>query len=224
MKEPAQPLYRFGRWLFWNWFRLYGLRCYGWENVPSEGPCLIVCNHQSFMDPPVLGCSVPHRQVHFMAKKELFRLWPMRMALQGVGCFPVDRHRSDRAAMKRATELLNAASVVGLFPEGTRSHDNTMGPWHPGAAVLVARTGVPVVPAAVVNTRQNLEERRLVPGGPPVSIRFGAPIRLDQEELEGRDRVRYVLERLHRAVSTILEEMATAREGSAPWPSSPKER
>lgn len=229
MSEPTQPTYRFGRWLFGSLLRhVYRVEIHGWQNVPKSGPCLLVCNHQSFLDPALLGSSIPHRQVHFMAKKELFDHWFFSGLLKAVGCIPVDRQKGDLNALKQAGELLGRGRTVGLFPEGTRSPDNRMGPWLPGAALLALRTRAAVVPAAVVNTRVTMEERRLLPGGPPICIRFGAPLQLRPVDSGDRVSVVHALERMRESVAVTLEEMALSQPageqgGGCPWPSVQKE-
>jgi len=217
--------YSFTRWFFRHWWRLcYGYKVTGWENVPARGACVVVSNHISNMDPGAIGTAIPHRQVHFMAKKELFEKPFSRTLMRWWGAFPVDRGHADRKSMKKALELLQQGKVIGLFPEGTRSHDDRMGEWHVGMAMLANRGHAPIVPAALINTRSTLEERRARPGGPPVHVRFGAPIPVPAEQL-GREELEALKERARQAVEAMLSEMLVPESpGGSLWPSGPKAR
>ena len=121
----------------------------GTEHVPS-GPALMVCNHVNLMD-PVVPIAVLKRRVTFMAKEEVFAtpfLGPILRALQVV---PVARGRiASRRALQRAEEFLRRGWLFCMYPEGTRSRRPGMGPGHAGAALLALRTGVPIVPAAIL--------------------------------------------------------------------------
>jgi 1-acyl-sn-glycerol-3-phosphate acyltransferase len=156
------PLYRIGHAFFNVVVRLlFGLRVEGREFVPPIGPCIIASNHFSGWDPPVVGIATP-RQLHFMAKRELFETRLMAWALRRVRAFPVDRAGNDIGAVKEALRRLRAGYAVGIFFEGTR-HDDAkavMG----GAAFLAQRTAAPIVPTAIWR-----EGRRFV-------VRFSDPL------------------------------------------------
>jgi 1-acyl-sn-glycerol-3-phosphate acyltransferase len=124
----------------------------GRENLPASGGVVLVANHVSYWDPVVIACAIS-RKVHFMAKSELFNIPVVRYALRISGSFPVRRDISDRTAIRTAAKLLEEGQVVGVFPEGTRSHSGELLKPNLGAAMLAARAGVPMVPVAVIGTR-----------------------------------------------------------------------
>jgi 1-acyl-sn-glycerol-3-phosphate acyltransferase len=124
-----------------------GLRVTGREHVPRVGGCVVAVNHISAWDPPVLGIATP-REIHVMAKKELFASWPMRRVLRGLRVFPVDRGANDIGAVKEALRRLERGHAVGIFFEGTRNAADDAPP-HLGAAYLAHRAGVPLVPTAI---------------------------------------------------------------------------
>ena len=125
----------------------HGLRVTGREHVPPVGGCVIAVNHISAWDPPVLGIATP-REIHVMAKKELFASWLMRRVLRGLRVFPVDREANDIGAVKEALRRLQRGHAIGIFFEGTRNAVGTAAP-HLGAAYLAQRAGVPLVPGAI---------------------------------------------------------------------------
>jgi 1-acyl-sn-glycerol-3-phosphate acyltransferase len=189
---------------------LYGLEVVGWQNIPGSGPAIVACNHVATLDPPVVGASVPHRPVRFMAKKELFSTRLTDWLLRQWGAFPVDRARADRRALSFALQLLSEGSVVGIFPEGTRSRTGTLGEGHTGVALLAARTGAPVVPGAVFHTL-DMERRRFVPGGPPLRVVFGPPIAFPGEEKAARARLEEIRDEIMEAIARVIQDQRAAR-------------
>ena len=123
----------------------------GVENIPEEGPVIIVSNHVSYWDPIVLGVAIP-RRLHFMAKAELFKIPVLAQIVKSLGAFPVDRKKSDRAALRAAMEILDRRDVLGMFPEGTRIRDVELGEFKMGAAMIAAKANAPLVPVALINT------------------------------------------------------------------------
>jgi 1-acyl-sn-glycerol-3-phosphate acyltransferase len=98
---------------------LFGLEATGRELVPATGPVLIVSNHVSVLDPPLVGGSVP-RPVFFLAKEELFRIPLFGRLIRALNARPVRRDGSDMRALKAALGLLREGRALLVFPEGTR--------------------------------------------------------------------------------------------------------
>ncbi|CAF0693895.1 lysophospholipid acyltransferase family protein [Candidatus Methylacidithermus pantelleriae] len=132
----------------------------GLEHIPERGGCLLVSNHISHFDPILLGalCSRP---VDYMATEEFFRVPILRWILRSVYCFPVDRQRMDRQAVRTALERLRAGRMVGIFPEKGIRHGcqsilfDAKLPDSPVALAQLA--AVPILPAAVVGSDQLYE-------------------------------------------------------------------
>lgn len=143
----------------------------GRERLPRTGGYLLVSNHISWLDPPMLefALRVP---VRFMAKQEVFSVPVIGFVLRAIGNFPIRRGESDRRALETALRVLAAGQPVGFFPEGTRSKDGCLRRAKPGVAFLARRSGVPVVPVAVMGTRR----ARIGLPRSRVLVRVGEPI------------------------------------------------
>ncbi|MFC1906348.1 lysophospholipid acyltransferase family protein [Chloroflexota bacterium] len=125
----------------------------GIENVPSQGPLLIVANHLSLADPPILGISL-NRKVIFMAKKELFRTRVIGYFWASLGTFPVYRGQPDRQAMRQAYQVLADGLALVIFPEGTRSCSSRLQPAFSGPALIALRSGAPILPVGFIGTER----------------------------------------------------------------------
>ncbi|MDE2480981.1 MAG: 1-acyl-sn-glycerol-3-phosphate acyltransferase [bacterium] len=139
------------------WVRLggrvfYRARAVGRENVPRTGAFILAGNHVSYLDPPVFGAFANGRDVHFMAKQELFSKPILRWLLPVVNAFPVNREGSARGPLMASLKLLRAGQSVGLFPEGRRNLDGEQDA-RLGVAWLANAAQVPVVPCAIAGTR-----------------------------------------------------------------------
>jgi 1-acyl-sn-glycerol-3-phosphate acyltransferase len=151
--------------------RFYRIDVHGAERVPTDGPCILIANHESITDPWFL-CLATRRRVRFMAKAELWRYPFLRWAMDSYGTFPVERGSGDTGAMNRAGELLEEGQVLGMFPRGT-SRPAGLRTWQRGAARLALAHGVPIVPVRLENTRQVLPRRGM-------RVVVGEPIRVER--------------------------------------------
>ncbi len=134
-------------------FLLTRWRVEGKGNVPGHGPLLIVANHLSLADPPVLGVSIDLKKV-FMAKEELFRPRFTGYFIRNCGAFPVRRGRLDRKVLQQAEHWLNKGVSLVMFPEGQRSKDIRLQPAFAGSALIASRLGVPILPAGISGTEK----------------------------------------------------------------------
>jgi len=149
-------------------------RATGQRNIPSSGGVLLVSNHLSFLDVFFLGIPLT-RPLNYVARSTLFRPI-LGWLIRSVGGFPIQREGIGASGMKETLRRLRAGGIVTLFPEGTRSRDGQVGQLKPGIAVLVARLGVPVVPAGLAGTFEIWPRSRLIPVPHPIRIHYGPPI------------------------------------------------
>jgi 1-acyl-sn-glycerol-3-phosphate acyltransferase len=172
----------------------------GRRRIPRRGGCILVANHESPIDPFVLGLAT-RRVVRYVAKAELFRYPLLRPLLRAFGTIPINRGDGDRDALSRARALIARGAVVGIFPQGTCLPYRHR-PFQRGAARLALETGVPVVPVALVNTERVLPPRRLKIRFPRVRIVIGEPIRVGPAR-PTREAIVRLTEQLEQAVDEL---------------------
>ncbi|MBD2140301.1 1-acyl-sn-glycerol-3-phosphate acyltransferase [Anabaena sp. FACHB-1250] len=162
-------------------------KIYGAENVPQTGPVIIVSNHASYFDPPIVSSCV-RRPVAYMAKEELFKVPVLAQAIKLYGAYPVSRGTADRNAIRAALEYLENGWAVGVFLEGTRTPDGRISDPKRGAALLAAKAKAPFLPVCLWGSEQILQPGSSLPRPVPLTIRIGqlidAPSSNNKEELE----------------------------------------
>ncbi|SHN24356.1 lysophospholipid acyltransferase family protein [Actinacidiphila paucisporea] len=157
-------------------------RIEGMENVPETGAAIIAGNHLSFSDHFVMPAILP-RRITFLAKAEYFTGPGLKGRLtaaffRGVGQIPVDRSggKASQSAIDAALGVLGRGELLGIYPEGTRSHDGRLYRGRTGVAVMALRAHAPVVPCAMLGTFELQPPGRKIPRIGRVTIRFGAPL------------------------------------------------
>lgn len=151
-------------------------RVEGKENVPRQGPLIIVANHLNLIDPPLLSASIP-RRITFMTKQELFRPLMMRALVRAYGAFSVRRGELDREALRQALEALQKGLVLGMFPEGKRSPSAQLQSAQSGASLIAARSGVPILPVGISGSEQ-VTGIGFVLHRPHIAVTIGRPFTL----------------------------------------------
>ncbi|MGD1856032.1 MAG: lysophospholipid acyltransferase family protein [Leptolyngbyaceae cyanobacterium] len=150
-------------------------RIYGAENMPQVGPVLVVANHASDFDPPIVSSCV-RRPVSYMAKQELFKIPVFAPAIRAYGAYPVQRGGAARGAIKAALDQLDQGWAVGVFLQGTRTRDGRIPEPKLGAALIAAKAQVPLVPVSLWGTHRILPKGATFPKPLPVTVRIGQPI------------------------------------------------
>ncbi|HLK60978.1 MAG TPA: lysophospholipid acyltransferase family protein [Chthonomonadaceae bacterium] len=185
-----------------------GIRFEGRHYVPREGGVLITPNHISDSDPPTLAIALP-RPCWVMAKEEIFQMkiiGPLARWLHG---FPVKRYTADRAALRRAEELLEEGEAVVIFPEGKLSEDGKLQPLLPGALLVARSADVPIVPVVLIGTDRILPYGKQWPrpAGRRTIVRFGPPVTVAQLTggAKGSDALRLGAERLGAILKALQE-------------------
>jgi 1-acyl-sn-glycerol-3-phosphate acyltransferase len=163
-------IYQIIRLLLLAIFRIFfRIKIRGKENLPEQGGVIVMSNHISAYDPPLLA-AIFSRPVRFMAKKELFENPLLRFVLFLADAFPVDRSKNDISAVKKALSVLKSGEVLGLFPEGTRRPEGKLGNPKTGSVMLAIKSGVPVLPVGIKNIKK----------AGRITVNIGKPFALDQ--------------------------------------------
>jgi len=158
---------------------LFRVEAQGTEHIPAEGAVLIVANHSSVLDPPIVGGMCP-RQLTFLAKAELFRVPGFGWLIRRLGAQPLRREGADPSALRMARRVLAEGKALLVFPEGTRGEEGFLREAKPGAALLAVQSGATVVPAYVRGTGRAWPRGRRLPRPVKVRVTFGAPLRFQR--------------------------------------------
>ena len=153
-------------------FKLYfKINVKGIENVPSGGgKFILISNHQSNLDPVMLGLYLKNRRLFFMAKQELFKIPILSFIIKKLGAFPVKRGNRDLRAIKTAKDLVNGGKMLAMFPEGTRSRDGKLSKPKVGFAKIALETGAKIIPCSIFYCGKRPRSRVFVEYGPPIEV------------------------------------------------------
>jgi len=165
-------------------FNIYFCIFHHWEirgkrNRPPNGPVIVVANHISALDPPLLG-SIMNRPVHFMAKEELLKNPITKWFLLKIGVIPVKRGKADRKALLSSLKLLKENRVFGIFPEGTRHKPGKLGKAKPGTVLIALKSKSPILPIGIKNI--NSSKKTLVSIGKAYTLDSYYDRKLTKEE------------------------------------------
>lgn len=157
----------------------FGLRRSGLNNIPTEGGALVLSNHQSHFDPPLLGLCCP-RPMGFLARQTLFGTRLMDFLMSVHGAFPINREGSGLAGIKETLRRLKRGELVVIFPEGTRTPDGEIAPFKAGFTALARRGKVPILPVAIEGAHGVWPRGRAYPGPGTIHIHFGPVLPADE--------------------------------------------
>ena len=199
-----KPLYRFCCLLSRGIAKtVFSYRAYGQENIIEEGPAIMAANHQSYLDPPLVGITC-RNELYYLARKTLFEKKLIGLLISHVNALPVDLSRGDLTAVRSIINLLKAGHRTVIFPEGTRSRDGKIQPARPGIGMIIAKTLVPVVPMRIFGSFEAWPKGgKLRPH--QLTVVVGKPIRFAKEDLTGNNRETYqrISERVLATIAAI---------------------
>jgi 1-acyl-sn-glycerol-3-phosphate acyltransferase len=156
--------------------------------VPGEGGALVMSNHQSHLDPVLVGLATD-RRLNYLARQTLFRFAPFRWLINSLDAIPLDREGLGLSGLKETLRRLKRGEIVLIFPEGTRTRDGEVGKLKPGFCALARRANVPLVPVGIDGSYDSWSRTRPLPVPAAIHIQFGQPLmpaeiaRLDDDAL-----------------------------------------
>lgn len=182
------PTYWFGHRIFSEIARgFFSYRVVGREHIQVPGAALIVCNHVSFMDPPAVGIAFDE-PISYLARKTLFVHPVMQWLLPRLQAVPVDQEAPGPGSLKAVLRLLRAGEKVVIFPEGNRSEDGKLQKPESGVGLVIAKAGVPVIPARIFGAFDALPRHRSLPRPARVTVVFGRPWTVDLTAYDGTNK------------------------------------
>lgn len=165
--------YNFARKVCIVFFRIcFKLHVKGIENVPPCGEGIIlISNHQSNLDPVLLGLYIKHRKLFFMAKEELFKVPILSSIIKKLGAFPVKRGKKDLCAIKKAEEIVNSGKILAMFPEGGRSKTGKLLRPKVGATKIAISTCEKILPCSICySSKRRFRSNIYIEYGKPISV------------------------------------------------------
>jgi 1-acyl-sn-glycerol-3-phosphate acyltransferase len=187
---------------------MFRFRVEGAERVPREGPGVVVAPHRSWLDPACVGGACP-RPVRFLMIDTVYRRPAASWFYRRMQSIPVGAGGAPLTvtALRRALRALRDGQLIGVFPEGRVVSGGGLGPFHPGAAMLAARGGAPVIPVFIRGSSRAWPHGRAWPGPARVSVRFGPAIAPPGQS--DRDAVEGFLERIREGLEALAEQGET---------------
>ena len=152
---------------------------------------LVVSNHQSHFDPPLVGAGCP-RRMNFLARETLFRFAPFRWLINSLDAIPIDRDGLGLNGIKESLRRLKRGEMVLIFPEGTRTRDGNVADFRPGFTVLAARAKAWILPVAIEGAFAAWPRWKKLPGLGTIHVHYGEP--LPPEEVVATDERELVAE------------------------------
>jgi 1-acyl-sn-glycerol-3-phosphate acyltransferase len=183
-------------WLFHLWYEFcytvsmagfslgLSLRTEGRHHVPKTGPALLIANHQSYLDPVLIGLA-SRRHLCYLARKTLFRHPLFRRLIESLNAVPIDQEGVGKEGIRTVLEQLRRGQAVVVFPEGERTPNGAMLPLKPGIALLIKRSSAPIVPIGIAGAYDALPRWRAFPelaplfwpaGKAAIAVSVGKPL------------------------------------------------
>lgn len=189
----------------------FQVRCFGREHVPATGGALVCANHQSFLDPVLVGLTCD-RTLHYVARSDLFRIPVFGSLIDWYNAIPIDLEGNSLGGIKETLKRVRQGNMVLLFPEGTRTRDGNLQPLRPGIASLARRAGVPILPVGIDGAFDAWPRTQRLPSAATIHIHVGPP--LAAESLAAWDEPT-LLAHLNGAIGDLFAKAQASRRAAA---------
>ena len=174
----------------------------GKENIPQKDSFIMVANHGSLLDPPLLGHAIG-RNISFMAKAELFKIPLLGFLIKSCGAYPVKRGIADKNTIQTACKKLSENNCIGIFIDGTRQKNGRVNKPKQGAALLAFKNQKLLLPVAIVNSHKLIRFKFFIPLFSKIVIKVGKPIQPPQSS--SRDDLNSVTMKLQQNINNLIE-------------------
>ena len=166
----------------------FRMQIINYDNLIQDGPCIYVVNHQSFLDPPMVG-QLFENPIHFLARKTLFDSSFMRFALPLCNTLPIDQEKPDPGSILKVLRLVRSGGRIIIFPEGSRCPDGQIHEAMPGIGLIIGKlASVPVQPIRIEGAYDCLPIHSHKLKFHPITLSIGKPIPFTPEELKAKGR------------------------------------
>lgn len=181
----------------------FGYRVIGKEKLVQDGGVLVASNHESFLDPPLLGIAYDS-EINYLARKTLFKGFFKWLYTQW-NAVPVDQERPDMSSLKRIIKILRSGERVAIFPEGARTLDGELQPAQAGTGLIVAKSKATVQPIRIFGARDCLPRGSGRLRFKRITLVVGDPIKFTPEELsaKGRDGYQHIADRIMSEIAQL---------------------
>lgn len=173
----------------------------GGENIPQKDAFIMVSNHGSLLDPPLLGHALG-RNISFMAKAELFKIPLLGSVIKACGAYPVKRGIADKNTIKTACKKLSNDNCIGIFIDGTRQKNGRVNKPKQGAALLAFKNQKLLLPVAIVNSHRLIRFKFCIPLFSKIVIKVGKPLQPPQSS--SRDNLNSVTMNLRDNINNLI--------------------
>jgi 1-acyl-sn-glycerol-3-phosphate acyltransferase len=197
------PWYSFCRGFTAAVFRgFFGLSVSGEEHIPPQGGVLIAANHLSFLDPPLVAVAMT-REIHFLARKTLFKSNGFGRLITGLNSIPIDKDRPDMNGLRLVIKRLQEGHAVLIFPESTRTPDGHLQPGQAGVGLVAVKAAVPILPVRISGTFEALPRHRQGLRFHPLRVAFGAPFTLEPSAKGDKEVYQRAADEIMRRIAAI---------------------
>ena len=206
------------------WYRLLQLICRliavlvfrfrvgGRHHLPESGGVLLLCNHQSHLDPVLVGIGC-NRRLNYLARETLFNFPQLGWLIRSLDAIPIDRDGLGMSGLKETLRRLKRGEIVLVFPEGTRSGDGQLKPLRPGFSAIAQRAGAFLVPVAIDGAYDAWPRQRKFPRSAVIRVEFGLPLApAEAKSMSDRE----LVELIHGRIAECLTRARANRERHGP--------
>lgn len=226
MSSPAEPLplspprnrnltWRTFQFILQNFFCFWlGYRCRGSQQLEDAGGGLVLANHQSFLDPLLIGLPL-HRPISYLARDSLFRVPIIGWILRNTYVMPISREAAATATIRETIRRMQHGYLVGMFPEGTRTETGAVADFKPGFVALIRRAKLPVYPVGIAGGFQALGRKSWFLRPTRVRVVVGVPITVEElDEYSGRGQDQALIDFVRGRIVACFDEAEAWRTNS----------